>query len=258
MVSSCIQARRWKPSIYPGLRIETNQIIKESDLPPALPNMHFTDEFTSYKVNWWCHKIERTLAMNTAKSFITYNDANGITAGTEEIVNQSVLRSQWWLTRSRRNSFSRDVDHTVSENEDDNKFVALIEYNTVEIGVIYKKGEDVVKTEVITKKVKDVVTAEDLPVLPNNMHFIDEFAGYTVTGKNDQITRLVDDDTATQVVVHITYKDSDGKVVKEEDIAKKIGEKVTDKRSYRSRREHTLLVIQQIIPLLKKVIRLKD
>ena len=175
------------------------------------------------------NKIERTLAMNTAKSFITYNDANGITAGTEEIVKpigSKITNDD--LHAPEGTHLTEEVNHTVSENEDDNKFVALIEYNTVEIGVIYKKGEDVVKTEVINKKVKDVITAEDLPALPNNMHFIDEFTGYTVTGKNDQITRLVDDDTATQVVVHITYKDSDGKVVKEEDISKKIGEKVTD------------------------------
>lgn len=229
MVSVVYKLEDGSQAFSQDFEFETNQIIKESDLPPALPNMHFTDEFTSYKVIDGVNKIERTLAMNTAKSFITYNDANGITAGTEEIVKpigSKITNDD--LHAPEGTHLAEDVDHTVSENEDDNKFVALIEYNTVEIGVIYKKGEDVVKTEVITKKVKDVVTAEDLPVLPNNMHFIDEFAGYTVTGKNDQITRLVDDDTATQVVVHVTYKDSDGKVVKEEDIAKKIGEKVTD------------------------------
>lgn len=229
MVSVLYKLEDGSQAFAQDFEFETNQIIKESDLPPALPNMHFTDEFTSYKVIDGVNKIERTLAMNTAKSFITYNDANGITAGTEEIVKpigSKITNDD--LHAPEGTHLAEDVDHTVSENEDDNKFVALIEYNTVEIGVIYKKGEDVVKTEVITKKVKDVVTAEDLPVLPNNMHFIDEFAGYTVTGKNDQITRLMDDDTATQVVVHVTYKDSDGKVVKEEDIAKKIGEKVTD------------------------------
>ena len=229
MVSVVYKLEDGSQAFAQDFEFETNQIIKESDLPPALPNMHFTDEFTSYKVIDGVNKIERTLAMNTAKSFITYNDANGITAGTEEIVKpigSKITNDD--LHAPEGTHLAEDVDHTVSENEDDNKFVALIEYNTVEIGVIYKKGEDVVKTEVITKKVKDVVTAEELPVLPNNMHFIDEFVGYTVTGKNDQITRLVDDDTATQVVVHITYKDSDGKVVKEEDIAKKIGEKVTD------------------------------
>lgn len=229
MVSVVYKLEDGSQAFTQDFEFETNQIIKESDLPPALPNMHFTDEFTSYKVIDGVNKIERTLAMNTAKSFITYNDANGITAGTEEIVKpigSKITNDD--LHAPEGTHLAEDVDHTVSENEDDNKFVALIEYNTVEIGVIYKKGEDVVKTEVITKKVKDIVTAKDLPVLPNNMHFIDEFAGYTVTGKNDQITRLVDDDTATQVVVHITYKDSDGKVVKEEDIAKKIGEKVTD------------------------------
>lgn len=229
MVSVVYKLEDGSQAFAQDFEFETNQIIKESDLPPALPNMHFTDEFTSYKVIDGVNKIERILAMNTAKSFITYNDANGITAGTEEIVKpigSKITNDD--LHAPEGTHLAEDVDHTVSENEDDNKFVALIEYNTVEIGVIYKKGEDVVKTEVITKKVKDVVTAEDLPVLPNNMHFIGEFVGYTVTGKNDQITRLVDDDTATQVVVHITYKDSDGKVVKEEDIAKKIGEKVTD------------------------------
>lgn len=229
MVSVVYKLEDGSQAFAQDFEFETNQIIKESDLPPALPNMHFTDEFTSYKVVDGENKIERTLAMNTAKSFITYNDANGITAGTEEIVKpigSKITNDD--LHAPEGTHLAEEVDHTVSENEDDNKFVALIEYNTVEIGVIYKKGEDVVKTEVINKKVKDVVTAEDLPALPNNMHFIDEFAGYTVTGKNDQITRLVDDDTATQVVVHITYKDSDGKVVKEEDIAKKIGEKVTD------------------------------
>lgn len=229
MVSVVYKLEDGSQAFAQDFEFETNQIIKESDLPPALPNMHFTDEFTSYKVIDGVNKIERTLAMNTAKSFITYNDANGITAGTEEIVKpigSKITNDD--LHAPEGTHLTEEVNHTVSENEDDNKFVALIEYNTVEIGVIYKKGEDVVKTEVINKKVKDVVTAEDLPALPNNMHFIDEFTGYTVTGKNDQITRLVDDDTATQVVVHITYKDSDGKVVKEEDISKKIGEKVTD------------------------------
>lgn len=229
MVSVLYKLEDGSQAFAQDFEFETNQIIKESDLPPALPNMHFTDEFTSYKVVDGVNKIERTLAMNTAKSFITYNDANGITAGTEEIVKpigSKITNDD--LHAPEGTHLAEEVNHTVSENEDDNKFVALIEYNTVEIGVIYKKGKDVVKTEVITKKVKDVVTAEDLPALPNNMHFIDEFTGYTITGKNDQITRLVDDDTATQVVVHVTYKDSDGKVVKEEDIAKKIGEKVTD------------------------------
>ena len=229
MVSVVYKLEDGSQAFAQDFEFETNQIIKESDLPPALPNMHFTDEFTSYKVVDGVNKIERTLAMNTAKSFITYNDANGITAGTEEIVKpigSKITNDD--LHAPEGTHLTEEVNHTVSENEDDNKFVALIEYNTVEIGVIYKKGKDVVKTEVITKKVKDVVTAEDLPALPNNMHFIDEFTGYTITGKNDQITRLVDDDTATQVVVHVTYKDSDGKVVKEEDIAKKIGEKVTD------------------------------
>ena len=229
MVSVVYKLEDGSQAFAQDFEFETNQIIKESDLPPALPNMHFTDEFTSYKVVDGVNKIERTLAMNTAKSFITYNDANGITAGTEEIVKpigSKITNDD--LHAPEGTHLTEEVNHTVSENEDDNKFVALIEYNTVEIGVIYKKGEDVVKTEVITKKVKDVVTNEDLPALPNSMHFIDEFTGYTVTGKNDQITRLVDDDTATQVVVHVTYKDSDGKVVKEEDIAKKIGEKVTD------------------------------
>ena len=229
MVSVVYKLEDGSQAFAQDFEFETNQIIKESDLPPALPNMHFTDEFTSYKVIDGVNKIERTLAMNTAKSFITYNDANGITAGTEEIVKpigSKITNDD--LHAPEGTHLAEEVNHTVSENEDDNKFVALIEYNTVEIGVIYKKGKDVVKTEVITKKVKDVVTAEDLPALPNNMHFIDEFTGYTVTGKNDQITRLVNDDTATQVVVHVTYKDSDGKVVKEEDIAKKIGEKVTD------------------------------
>lgn len=229
MVSVVYKLEDGSQAFAQDFEFETNQIIKESDLPPALPNMHFTDEFTSYKVVDGENKIERTLAMNTAKSFITYNDANGITAGTEEIVKpigSKITNDD--LHAPEGTHLAEEVNHTVSENEDDNKFVALIEYNTVEIGVIYKKGEDVVKTEVITKKVKDVVTAEDLPALPSNMHFIDEFTGYTVTGKNDQITRLVDGDTATQVVVHITYKDSDGKVVKEEDISKKIGEKVTD------------------------------
>ena len=229
MVSVVYKLEDGSQAFAQDFEFETNQIIKESDLPPALPSMHFTDEFTSYKVIDGENKIERTLAMNTAKSFITYNDANGITAGTEEIVKpigSKITNDD--LHAPEGTHLAEEVNHTVSENEDDNKFVALIEYNTVEVGVIYKKGEDVVKTEVITKKVKDVVTAEDLPALPNNMHFIDEFTGYTVTGKNDQITRLVDDDTATQVVVHVTYKDSDGKVVKEEDIAKKVGEKVTD------------------------------
>lgn len=229
MVSVVYKLEDGSQAFTQDFEFETNQVIKESDLPPALPNMHFTDEFTSYKVIDGENKIERTLAMNTAKSFITYNDANGITAGTEEIVKpigSKITNDD--LHAPEGTHLAEEVDHTVSENEDDNKFVALIEYNTVEVGVIYKKGEDVVKTEVITKKVKDVVTAEDLPALPNNMHFIDEFTGYTVTGKNDQITRLVDDDTATQVVVHVTYKDKDGKVVKEEDIAKKVGEKVTD------------------------------
>lgn len=229
MVSVVYKLEDGSQAFAQDFEFETNQVIKESDLPPALPNMHFTDEFTSYKVIDGENKIERTLAMNTAKSFITYNDANGITAGTEEIVKpigSKITNDD--LHAPEGTHLAEEVNHTVSENEDDNKFVALIEYNTVEVGVIYKKGEDVVKTEVITKKVKDVVTNEDLPALPNNMHFIDEFTGYTVTGKNDQITRLVDDDTATQVVVHVTYKDSDGKVVKEEDIAKKIGEKVTD------------------------------
>lgn len=229
MVSIVYKLEDGSQAFAQDFEFETNQIIKESDLPPALPNMHFTDEFVSYKVVDGVNKIERTLAMNTAKSFITYNDANGITAGTEEIVKpigSKITNDD--LHAPEGTHLAEEVDHTVSENEDDNKFVALIEYNTVEIGVIYKKGENVVKTEVITKKVKDVVTAEDLPALPSNMHFIDEFTGYTVTGKNDQITRLVDDDTATQVVVHITYKDSDGKIVKEEDIAKKVGEKVTD------------------------------
>ena len=229
MVSVVYKLEDGSQAFAQDFEFETNQIIKESDLPPALPNMHFTDEFTSYKVIDGVNKIERTLTMNTAKSFITYNDANGITAGTEEIVKpigSKITNDD--LHAPEGTHLAEEVNHTVSENEDDNKFVALIEYNTVEIGVIYKKGEDVVKTEVITKKVKDVVTAEDLPALPNNMHFIDEFTGYTVTGKNDQITRLVDDDTATQVVVHITYKDSDGKIVKEEDVAKKVGEKVTD------------------------------
>lgn len=229
MVSVVYKLEDGSQAFAQDFEFETNQIIKESDLPPALPNMHFTDEFTSYKVIDGVNKIERTLAMNTAKSFITYNDANGITAGTEEIVKpigSKITNDD--LHAPEGTHLAEEVNHTVSENEDDNKFAALIEYNTVEIDVIYKKGKDVVKTEVITKKVKDVVTAEDLPALPNNMHFIDEFTGYTVTGKNDQITRLVDDDTATQVVVHVTYKDSDGKVVKEEDIAKKIGEKVTD------------------------------
>ena len=229
MVSVVYKLEDGSQAFAQDFEFETDQIIKESDLPPALPNMHFTDEFTSYKVVDGVNKIERTLAMNTAKSFITYNDANGITAGTEEIVKpigSKIMNDD--LHAPEGTHLTEEVNHTVSENEDDNKFVALIEYNTVEIGVIYKKGEDVVKTEVITKKVKDIVTAEDLPTLPNNMHFIDEFTGYAVTGKNDQITRLVDDDTATQVVVHVIYKDSDGKVVKEEDIAKKIGEKVTD------------------------------
>lgn len=229
MVSVVYKLEDGSQAFAQDFEFETNQVVKESDLPPALPNMHFTDEFTSYKVIDGENKIERTLAMNTAKSFITYNDANGITAGTEEIVKpigSKITNDD--LHAPEGTHLAEEVNHTVSENEDDNKFVALIEYNTVEVGVIYKKGEDVVKTEVITKKVKDVVTNEDLPALPNNMHFIDEFTGYTVTGKNDQITRLVDDDTATQVVVHVTYKDSDGKVVKEEDIAKKIGEKVTD------------------------------
>lgn len=229
MVSVVYKLEDGSQAFAQDFEFETNQIIKESDLPPALPNMHFIDEFTSYKVIDGVNKIERTLAMNTAKSFITYNDANGITAGTEEIIKpigSKITNDD--LHAPEGTHLAEEVNHTVSENEDDNKFVALIEYNTVEVGVIYKKGEEVVKAEVITKKVKDVVTAEDLPVLPNNMHFIDEFTGYAVTGKNDQITRLVDDDTATQVVVHITYKDSDGKIVKEEDIAKKIGEKVTD------------------------------
>lgn len=229
MVSVVYKLEDGSQAFTQDFEFETNQIIKESDLPPTLPNMHFTDEFTSYKVIDGVNKIERTLAMNTAKSFITYNDANGITAGTEEIVKpigSKITNDD--LHAPEGTHLAEEVNHTVSENEDDNKFVALIEYNTVEVGVIYKKGEDVVKTEVINKKVKDVVTSEDLPALPSNMHFIDEFTGYTVTGKNDQITRLVDDDTATQVVVHVTYKDSDGKVVKEEDIAKKIGEKVTD------------------------------
>lgn len=229
MVSVVYKLEDGSQAFTQDFEFETNQVIKESDLPPALPNMHFTDEFTSYKVIDGENKIERTLAMNTAKSFITYNDANGITAGTEEIVKpigSKITNDD--LHAPEGTHLAEEVNHTVSENEDDNKFVALIEYNTVEIGVIYKKGEDVVKTEVINKKVKDVVTNDDLPALPNNMHFIDEFTGYTVTGKNDQITRLVDDDTATQVVVHVTYKDSDGKVVKEEDISKKIGEKVTD------------------------------
>lgn len=229
MVSVVYKLEDGSQAFAQDFEFETNQVIKESDLPPALPNMHFTDDFTSYKVIDGENKIERTLAMNTAKSFITYNDANGITAGTEEIVKpigSKITNDD--LHAPEGTHLAEEVNHTVSENEDDNKFVALIEYNTVEIGVIYKKGEDVVKTEVINKKVKDVVTSEDLPALPNNMHFIDEFTGYTVTGKNDQITRLVDDDTATQVVVHVTYKDSDGKVVKEEDISKKIGEKVTD------------------------------
>lgn len=229
MVSVVYKLEDGSQAFAQDFEFETDQIIKESDLPPALPNMHFTDEFTSYKVVDGVNKIERTLAMNTAKSFITYNDANGITAGTEEIIKpigSKITNDD--LHAPEGTHLTEEVNHTVSENEDDNKFVALIEYNTAEIGVIYKKGEDVVKTEVITKKVKDVVTAEDLPALPNNMHFIDEFTGYAVTGKNDQITRLVDDDTATQVVVHVIYKDSDGKVVKEEDIAKKIGEKVTD------------------------------
>ena len=229
MVSVVYKLEDGSQAFAQDFEFETNQIIKESDLPPALPNMHFTDEFTSYKVVDGVNKIERTLAMNTDKSFITYNDANGITAGTEEIVKpigSKITNDD--LHAPEGTHLTEEVNHTVSENEDDNKFVALIEYNTVEIGVIYKKGEDVVKTEVITKKVKDIVTNEDLPALPNNMHFIDEFTGYTVTGKNDQITRLVDDDTATQVVVHITYKDSDGKVVKEEDVSKKVGEKVID------------------------------
>lgn len=229
MVSVVYKLEDGSQAFAQDFEFETNQIIKESDLPPALPNMHFIDEFTSYKVVDGVNKIERTLAMNTAKSFITYNDANGITAGTEEIVKpigSKITNDD--LHAPEGTHLAEEVDHTVSENEDDNKFVALIEYNAVEIGVIYKKGEDVVKTEVITKKVKDVVTNEDLPALPNNMHFVDEFTGYTVTGKNDQITRLVDDDTATQVVVHITYKDSDGKVVKEEDVSKKVGEKITD------------------------------
>lgn len=229
MVSVVYKLEDGSQAFAQDFEFETNQIIKESDLPPALPNMHFTDEFVSYKVVDGENKIERTLAMNTAKSFITYNDANGITAGTEEIVKpigSKITNDD--LHAPEGTHLAEEVNHTVSENEDDNKFVALIEYNTVEIGVIYKKGEDVVKTEVITKKVKDIVTAEDLPALPNNMHFIDEFTGYTVTGKNDQITRLVDDDTATQVVVHIIYKDSDGKILKEEDIAKKVGEKVID------------------------------
>lgn len=229
MVSVVYKLEDGSQAFAQDFEFETNQVIKESDLPPALPNMHFADEFTSYKVIDGENKIERTLAMNTAKSFITYNDANGITAGTEEIIKpigSKITNDD--LHAPEGTHLAEEVNHTVSENEDDNKFVALIEYNTVEIGVIYKKGEDVVKTEVINKKVKDVVTSEDLPALPNNMHFIDEFTGYTVAGKNDQITRLVDDDTATQVVVHVTYKDSDGKVVKEEDISKKIGEKVTD------------------------------
>ena len=229
MVSVVYKLEDGSQAFAQDFEFETNQVIKESDLPPALPNMHFTDEFVSYKVVDGVNKIERTLAMNTAKSFITYNDANGITAGTEEIVKpigSKITNDD--LHAPEGTHLAEEVNHTVSENEDDNKFVALIEYNTVEVGVIYKKGEDVVKTEVINKKVKDVVTSEDLPALPSNMHFIDEFTGYTVTGKNDQITRLVDDDTATQVVVHVTYKDSDGKVVKEEDISKKIGEKVTD------------------------------
>lgn len=229
MVSVVYKLEDGSQAFAQDFEFETNQVIKESDLPPALPNMHFTDEFTSYKVIDGENKIERTLTMNTAKSFITYNDANGITAGTEEIVKpigSKITNDD--LHAPEGTHLAEEVNHTVSENEDDNKFVALIEYNTVEIGIIYKKGEEVVKTEVINKKVKDVVTSEDLPALPNNMHFIDEFTGYTVTGKNDQITRLVDDDTATQVVVHVTYKDSDGKVVKEEDIAKKVGEKVTD------------------------------
>lgn len=228
MVSVVYKLEDGSQAFAQDFEFETNQVIKESDLPPALPNMHFTDEFTSYKVIDGENKIERTLAMNTAKSFITYNDANGITAGTEEIVKPGSKITNDDLHAPEGTHLAEEVNHTVSENEDDNKFVALIEYNTVEIGVIYKKGEDVVKTEVITKKVKDVVTNKDLPALPNNMHFIDEFTGYTVTGKNDQITRLVDDDTATQVVVHVTYKDKDGKIVKEEDIAKKVGEKVTD------------------------------
>lgn len=229
MVSVVYKLEDGSQAFAQDFEFETDQTIKESDLPPALPNMHFTDEFTSYKVIDGVNKIERTLAMNTAKSFITYNDANGITAGTEEIVKpigSKITNDD--LHAPEGTHLAEEVGHTVSENEDDNKFVALIEYNTVEIGVIYKKGEDVVKTEIITKKVKDIVTNEDLPALPNNMHFIDEFTGYTVTGKNDQITRLVDDDTATQVVVHITYKDLDGKIVKEEDVSKKIGEKVTD------------------------------
>ena len=187
MVSVVYKLEDGSQAFAQDFEFETNQVIKESDLPPALPNMHFTDEFTSYKVIDGENKIERTLAMNTAKSFITYNDANGITAGTEEIVKpigSKITNDD--LHAPEGTHLAEEVNHTVSENEDDNKFVALIEYNTVEVGVIYKKGEDVVKTEVITKKVKDVVTNEDLPALPNNMHFIDEFTGYTVTGKNDQ------------------------------------------------------------------------
>ena len=64
------------------------------------------------------NKIERTPAMNTAKSFITYNDANGITAGTEEIVKpigSKITNDD--LHAPEGTHLAEEANHTVSESQ---------------------------------------------------------------------------------------------------------------------------------------------
>ena len=73
-----------------------------------------------------------------------------------------------------------------------------------------------------------IIKESDLPPALLNMHFTDKFDGYVVTGKDDKIERVVEENESNDAIIKVVYKDKDGNIVKQEDLKRKIGDKITN------------------------------
>ena len=232
MVSVVYKLEDGSQAFAQDFEFETNQVIKESDLPPALPNMHFIDEFTGYTVTGKNDQITRLVDDDTATQVvvhITYKDSDGKVVKEEDIakkVGEKVTDND--LTAPEGTHFVGDpTDYTVTEK--DNKIERSVDYNEVTVKVVYKdKNGKEIKTEELKKKIGSSIKESELPSTPDGMHFTDKFDEYTVTGKDDKIERTVEENESNDAVVKIVYKDKDENIVKQEDLKKNIGDKITN------------------------------
>ena len=188
-------------------------------------------EFTGYTVTGKNDQITRLVDDDTATQVVvhvTYKDSDGKVVKEEDIakkIGEKVTDND--LTAPDGTHFTGDpTDYTVTEK--DNKIERSVDYNEVTVKVAYKdKNGKEIKAEELKKKIGSSIKESELPSTPDGMHFTDKFDEYTVTGKDDKIERTVEENESNDAVVKIVYKDKDENIVKQEDLKKNIGDKIT-------------------------------